>query len=421
MLGPVSGEEKRADSFVRADAPGTEPSSDASQSEGSGTEVASPPPAHRQHLWQVDLLRILPMVGVVATHILVYSAPPEDIAANAVLMFLHVNRELFFFVSAFVLFYATRAGVKRMDAKSFWRRRYPLVVGPYLAWTLIYWPLSSGIPWPPLPALQVLLTNVALGWFHLYFLLVTMQFYLVFPIMAWLVRVTRPWHGPVILVSAVIQLGMSALIQYWWDWMPWQMEWLLQWAQVEFPTYQFYFLAGAIAAARLDTVLGWMRRHHRLTLWLIAIGIVVGVGWYGINLLLREPSSIAAGVIQPAVLILSMACIAGLWMLAERWLRTRPLDGRLWRSVRRSADSSFGVYLIHMVPLIIITEQPFLTWLPTDKIAWPLSAIIRFVIVVVVTGALIWIFRRTPLSMLLTGRRRRAAPSPARAEAGAGA
>ena len=373
----------------------------------------------RQHLYQIDVLRILPMIGVVATHILIFCAPAEDVAGNTVLMFLHVNRELFFFVSAFVLFFSTGAGAGPLRTVPFWRKRYPLVVGPYLAWTLIYWPLSNGIPVPLGPALQVLLLDLGLGWFHLYFLLVTMQFYLLFPIVAWLVRVTRPWHGTVVIVSAVVQLGMSALIQYWWGWMPWPMQWLLQWGQVEWPTYQFYFIAGAIAAARLDEVLGWMRRHRRLALGLIAGGIVVGEGWYGLNLLLGQTPAIASGVIQPSVLILSLACIAGLWTLAERWLRTQALEGRLWRSIRVSADASFGVYLVHMVPLLLLTEQPILTWLPTDQLAWPLSAVVRFAIVVTVTAGLIWVFRRTPLSMLLTGRRRRVRRAPARAEAGA--
>jgi peptidoglycan/LPS O-acetylase OafA/YrhL len=346
------------------------------------------------------------MVGVVATHILVYSAPIDSIEANAILMFLHVNRELFFFVSAFVLFYATGAGTASLDMPRFWRRRYPLVVGPYLAWTLIYWPLSNGVPWPPGPALQVLWTNVTLGWFHLYFLLVTMQFYLVFPVLAWLVRVTRPWHGWVLLVSAVLQIGMSAWIQYWWDWIPWPGQWVLQWGQVEFPTYQFYFVAGALAAARLDTVLAWMRAHRRLTLGLIGVGLVVGEGWYGLNLALGEDSATAAGVLQPAVLVLSLACIAGLWVLAERWLRTHALDGRLWSSIRLSADSSFGVYLVHMVPLLVLTQPPVLYWLPTDHLPWPVEAVVRFLVVVAVTAAMIWVFRHTPLSLLLTGRRR---------------
>ena len=63
----------------------------------------------RSHLRQVDLLRIVPMVGVVAVHSIIFTEPEASTGANALLMVLHTNREIFFFVTAFVLFYATGA------------------------------------------------------------------------------------------------------------------------------------------------------------------------------------------------------------------------------------------------------------------------------------------------------------------------
>ena len=102
----------------------------------------------REHVGHVDVLRLLPMVGVVATHTLIYTQPPESAGSNAALMFLHANREVFFFVSAFVLFYASGAATTALSARDFWRRRYPLVVLPYVGWTLIYWLQTSGwAPW----------------------------------------------------------------------------------------------------------------------------------------------------------------------------------------------------------------------------------------------------------------------------------
>ena len=49
---------------------------------------------------------------------------------------LHVTREVFVLLSAFVLTYSYRE--RGLERRRFWRRRYPLVVIPYIAWTAVY-------------------------------------------------------------------------------------------------------------------------------------------------------------------------------------------------------------------------------------------------------------------------------------------
>ena len=358
----------------------------------------------RPHLSQVDLLRILPMIGVVATHVLIYTAPVTSATAGVILMALHVNRELFFFVSAFVLFYATRAADRDFSPRQFWRRRYPLIVLPYVLWTLIYWPLTLGVTWPPGPGLRTLGTNLLTGWFHLYFLLVTMQFYALFPLLAWLIRRTRERHWLLLGASVAFQLLFTASVQYGWYQLPWVLQQVLSYGQVEFPSYQLYFIAGALAAVHLPECLAWLRAHTRLVAAGTAGLIAAGEGWYGLNLLVGEPPATASSVFQPAILLLALAGVTGLWMLAERWLTTHSLDGRLWGLIRMSANASFGIYLSHMVVLLAITSSPVLAVLPTWKLPWVAGSIVRFVMVMAGTAAIVAISRRTPLSKVLTGR-----------------
>ena len=47
-----------------------------------------------------------------------------------------------------------------------------------------------------------------IGYYQLYFLLVIMQFYLVFPLVLWLLRSTKGHHGLVIAVAAAAQLAI---------------------------------------------------------------------------------------------------------------------------------------------------------------------------------------------------------------------
>jgi peptidoglycan/LPS O-acetylase OafA/YrhL len=368
-----------------------------------------PSTPRRPHLWQVDLLRIAPMIGVVAVHALVFSVPQDSVVGGALLMALHVNREAFFFISAFVLFYATGAYERSFDVRRFWRRRYPLVVIPYLAWSVFYWGLSGQAAAPLPQAAQQLGTDLGLGWFHLYFLLVTMQLYLVFPLLAWVIRRTWRWHWALLIGSAAVQVGLTAWIQYGWESMPWLLQQWFAYAQNEVTSYQFYFLVGGIAAARLPALLAWFRSHRRALLVVIVAAIAAGEAWYGANLLLGEPAIMASGVLQPALVLLVVATLLGLWLLGDRWLRTHPLDGRLWRLIRWSGENSFGIYLVHMLPLWAIVYLSPLVAIQaalglTQPAWWPVLTLLRFAVAMALTAGLVVAIRWSPLSKALTGR-----------------
>lgn len=372
-----------------------------------------PSTPRRPHVWQVDLLRIAPMIGVVAVHALAFTAPQDSVVGGALLMALHVNREAFFFISAFVLFYATGAYEQAFDVKRFWRRRFPLVVVPYLIWSLLYFGVSGHAfqsNW-----LEMLRTDLGLGWFHLYFLLVTMQLYLVFPLLAWLIRKTWRHHWTLLIVSAAIQVAGTAWIQYGWDSMPWFFQNWFTNAQVEVTSYQFFFILGGVAAARLPEVLAWFRCHRRMLVLGIVAAIGVSEAWYLLNMVGGESAIDASGVLQPAIIPLVLATLLALWLLADHWLKTRPLNGRLWRMIRWSADNSFGIYLVHMVPLWLVMYLPPLAGLQvalgmmdkTDLTSpgwWPALTVIRFAVVMAATIGLVLAIRWSPLSKALTGR-----------------
>jgi peptidoglycan/LPS O-acetylase OafA/YrhL len=364
-----------------------------------------------EHVAHVDVLRLLPMVGVVATHVLIFTQPPESTGSNAALMFLHANREVFFFVSAFVLFYASGAASTPLSARDFWRRRYPLVVLPYLAWTLVYWLQTSGwVPWPPGPALRQLGVDVATGWFHLYFLLVTMQLYLVFPLLARLVRRTRGRHGWLLAASLLLQLGTTAVMQYQWGWIPgWLQPWF-QGAQTEATSYQLYFVLGALAAAHLAEVVAWLRAHRAASLLGAGLAAAAAAGAYLLNLRLGESPEAAAGVFQPAVALAVGAALVGLFWVGEVLAGRLPPAGRVWRGLRSASRASFGVYLGHMLPLQLLLLTPLASLTSVGGLPAPLRALAALAIVLGTTFAGILALQRTPLSLLLTGRRRERGP-----------
>ncbi len=345
------------------------------------------------------------MVGVIATHVLLYTAPGSSEGTGALLMVLHVNRELFFLVSAFVLAYSTGAARQRFDVARFWGRRYPLVVAPYIAWTLIYWLLVSELQAPGVrPAPQTLLDDLATGWLQLYFLLVTMQIYLLFPLLAWLVRRTRGYHWLVVLVSAGLQVGLDWVFQYRPGLIPGPIFGAALWAQDEVTSYQFYVVAGVVAAAHWRELVEFARVHRRSLLMTGLLTLLAGELVYVWNLHAGYLPSGASADLQPAVLPLVLATLAVLWSGAD-WLVERvSQETGLWRAVRRGADHSFGVFLAHMVPLALLLQPGVEALLQPRGITWEQVAILRLALALVLTVSLVAVLRRTPLSLPLTGR-----------------
>ena len=152
--------------------------------------------------------------GVIGTHVLTYFVPAAAIVStNAVMLLTHFSREGFFFISACMLTYAY-ADLHRSGLRRYYGRRSLSVVIPYLCWTVIYFLyLLPTAHYASLPAALKHLASMAYtGYFQLYFLLVIMQFYLVFPLVLMLLRRTKGHHGRLIAAAALAQVTVEILM-----------------------------------------------------------------------------------------------------------------------------------------------------------------------------------------------------------------
>ena len=369
------------------------------------------PRPQRDHIWHLDVMRVAAMVGVVTVHSVIFNEPSGSIGASAAQVILHAfRREVFFFITAFVLFYSTSAADSSFPIKQFWRRRYPLVVAPFVAWTLIYW--LQGVPWPLWPAVPQLGIDLTRGWFHLYFLLVTMQLYAIFPLLAWLIRRTRRYHAWLLAGSAILQVLFTGIIQYGWTLIP---PVILPWfanAQNEVSSYQFYFVLGGVTAAHLPGILSWLRRTPPAVLVGSLACVLIAEGLYALNLRLGQWPEGASGFFQPATILTVLAGLASLFLLGDWLARLFPLHGHFWGAIKFLSRSSFGVYLGHMVFLQLLLHPAVASTLGLSDLATPIRTIVTVIVVLSCTFAMVAILQHTPLSQLLTGRER--LPSPSR-------
>ena len=217
----------------------------------------------RKRLDHVDAMRPVKQFGVVSTHTLLFFAPiGAGLAVGASLQLLHVTREAFLFISACMIAYSFR-DVLHFELRPYWRRRFTSVGIPYLCWTLVYFLITlHGTTGSVASRLDHLAYLVGTGYYQLYFLVVLLEFYAVFPLLLLLLRRTAGHHGLLLAASGVLQVLIVSLMH--WGVLPHFMRGF--WATREVTSYQFYLIAGMVVAFHLDEVHRWVCAHVKLVL-----------------------------------------------------------------------------------------------------------------------------------------------------------
>jgi peptidoglycan/LPS O-acetylase OafA/YrhL len=360
------------------------------------------------HLHYIDLVRVLTVGLVIGVHVLLSPLVVPTVQLGAVVIVFHASRNVFLLLMAFVLIYST--GRRKVHWPRFWRRRYLFIVVPYVVWTVVYFYADPGT-FVTLAATArefgyALLTGTAR--YQLYFLLVSMQIYLVVPLIRGLLRVTQGRHGLLLAGCAAFQLLFSLAVQQQWSAGP-----LTGWLRTPdalLPSYLGYILAGAVAAWHREELVDRTRRHIRLVFGGCAAAVALTVGVYLAQVFLAGQSPLVAGVeFQPVVAVESVA-IAWAFLAAGLLWQERGLPAR--RLVGAGSDASFGIYLVH--PLIIQAVEIAAATTGVAGLAQTAPAVLVLIVLVVIIMPAIYFTcglftagaRRTPASLALTGRLR---------------
>ncbi|WIE70589.1 acyltransferase [Curtobacterium sp. MCJR17_020] len=354
-----------------------------------------------RHLYEVDVLRILTFACVIGVHTTSHTAASDDVGLNALLALLHFTRLVFFSLTAFVLVYSYTLRPRPMA--QFWPKRFLLVGVPYLAWSVVYvgssWLLSSTRRGDVPDLVRTLAEGVVTGtsWYHLYFLLVTMQVYLLLPVIVWLVRKTRGHHVTTLVVALIVQLVVFAGYKYF----PASDAWLHGYQKQFFFSYVFFIVSGAIAADHADAFLRFIRVHRRSVLWAFAGVGALTLGVWALQVALGQSLYAAGTPLQPIEAVWSTAVFVGFLAIGARWADRRRPGSPVARFVDYASDRSFGIFLSH----------PFLIWILLYGDSWleavvprPWLTLVTYLLVVVLSVAVTEAFRWTPLSVPLTGR-----------------
>lgn len=370
------------------------------------------PTTRKPHLRQLDRLRIITALSVVAVHVLGNSSFLDQhfgalVIQNMFVTSFHFTREVFMFVTALALTYVYYG--KPFATGHFWRRRALGVLLPYSAWSVIYVlanvrPTSIGqFLWSSFIAI---LTGDAS--YQLYYIMLTLEFYIIFPALLRILPALARHLKATLAISFTLEVlilfadhQLLPLISL----SPGVASFISQFLDRFVLVYQFYFILGALAALHLPEIKAFMLSHGR---WMIAAGIIALVG-LEVNYLVQvgpTPSAMgrAVAVLQPMMAPYSVGAIAFLyWLaltLAERATRRKAVrTERVWHQL---SDAAFGVYLVHPIFIgsVLFVFVPLVRWtLPTG-----LTIFLVWVIASVCSVASTVLLLRTPILSRLVGR-----------------
>lgn len=345
----------------------------------------------RPHIYELDPLRACTALSVVAVHVLAFTILLNHTEIGTLIHYafietFHFTREVFLFVTAFALVYVYNG--KAFPFKQFWKKRGIGTLLPYVAWSLIY-VLVNTWPQPPLAFFQTALVDILTGnaSYQLYYILLTLQFYLIFPLFLLFLRrfARHPWL--VLAISFVLQVllfyfdfhalqgNSSHLSAFWKFFLEYQDRFVL--------VYQFYFVLGGLTALYFPQIKAFLLRHGKLVTGVFVANLAAL--WIHFTFQVRvfgEFAGYAVSVLQPIMVIYSLAIILFALWVACRWaMKTgqdkRPRGARFWRTL---SDASFGVYLVHALILSallkwVVPAMPT-TWFVGVRVAliWLLTA-----------------------------------------------
>lgn len=176
----------------------------------------APPRAPRESTF--DILKGVSILEVVAHHVLSssmrkYAVPHTDAwwAMAALSRILHFAVPTFLLVSALLLARSV-ASRPQTDWRRFYTRRVQRSLAPYLIWSVIYLVFRRMVIGEtpeflqPMRLAEILLMGKA--YFHLYFLVVLLQFALVFPVLLAWVRKSRLSFVGAVAAALCVQVGV---------------------------------------------------------------------------------------------------------------------------------------------------------------------------------------------------------------------
>ncbi len=335
-------------------------------------------PSAKAHLGEMDYFRAFGLTSIVIIHSMAFffSLPDANIVSHAfqglTVNLFRYGRFVFMFITGLVFFYSYQD--RKLDPQRFYRRRLKNLIIPYAVWTAVYLALdywSGTIQWSdPVSFVAVWAQSLVNGnaFYHLYYIIVTIQFYLFLPLLLVIFKPRRPrlWAGLLMasgfLICMVYFYGLEAqstrivsLVAG----TPWAgvTAWLLMYKDHLLFSYLPFYLLGGLAGIYLEECHRWLADHIG---WiemglLLSAALVIGQYFYCYRYL-GQSWDLTVSVFKPSFYLYSLFAIAILFRLSLVMMSS----GSLQTLIKMLSSKSLGIYLMHPAVLFFLHNYFYL-------------------------------------------------------------
>lgn len=353
----------------------------------------------KQKIVEIEILRGFAALAVVLIHVsATYLQPKGDdrvfLLLSAFNTFPKFAVQMFIFISGMVLFYSYSD--RECKAGSFYIKRFKYLLLPYAFWTAVYLCNRAGFLSKPFLEQGLLFLQNFIngkGSYHLYFILLILQFYLLFPLLHKYIQ--RFGLGKRLLFWSAIGYLLLVYLDYYTGsiekYLP---NYLVLIRSHLFVYWYIYFLLGAYAGINFKK---WQTKIKRFVLpsgilMLITWGIITFEYYFSV----RHSNidyGLAATPLKPSIYVYTMVSIIVLYALAQHLAKKDSILKKIFTS---AGKYSLGIYFAH--PLIL----KFVA-------GWQLSSliIVNFVLTYILTVAITWgfamVFSKNKKAALMMG------------------
>lgn len=313
---------------------------------------------------------------------------------------------VFFCLSGLVLFYAYfKREFTRELVIDFYKKRLKYIVIPYIVISSIYVTYYNFLYYSYPSAGEMLKSYYTFiihgnASYHTYFLYVLIQFYLLFPMMLWLVKkitFIKPW---IFIIGLVIQLGFWKLnIQYGWATN----------TAILFVSYISFFLLGGQLGIYYLQIREWMINKKGLLLSVFGLGYLVVISMLAImdyhlfsntfSELVQKVSFFSVSGVQ-TMLWMTQGILASIVLILIGLFINEYKIEKVKSFLLEIAACSFGIYLFHPLVLAYIGKL-FVT---SNSMLFHVFQLMIFVLVFIFSWIITKIIKKLSFGWIFIGK-----------------
>lgn len=335
----------------------------------------------KKNIQSIHYLRIMACLMVIMIHISATPVVSLTLNSPAQIFFIFLNHlskpavPIFIFISGFLLnfIYDQRS----LHFIEYYKKRLPKLIIPYVLWCILYYGVYAGFGYYPLN-LTFFIKGVLEGTFiyHLYFMVIIIQFYLLFPVLHWIRLKIKMF--PLFFVTLAIQLSLILVI--------------FPYKDRIFLTYFAYFTFGMLVQSQFDLI----KRMNHYRLLSFAVFVLVGafsgfLYWNDLN----QVVELSLLFVSIAYVLFAFIAIGALTICFEGVSAKVNLSEKAEKIIVNISGSTQLIYFAH--PLFIIAVDLFSPYFSIHSIS--LKALLSFMSILIILAPIAYWIQIHPLSL----------------------